>query len=230
MITGTLTQDADGQSFTATVSTLLFDVARIAVVPNPHKTADNHPDHHLEVRTPRGRTMRVGAMWRATSERSGREYHSLTLTDRMGRTWRMNAVRGEDTPEGTWRIVPLAGGEPEPVALTGRLEALDDGNLAGSLGGYDFDLDFVAVENPHKAEEHHPDWHMEARSPAGVAVRVGSIWRARSERTGNAYLSMAFSTPTGTRHRANALRREGTPEDVFEVVALTPAAETLVEG
>ena len=59
---------------------------------NAYKSADNHPDYHLEVRTPRGRTMRVGSMWKAVSEKSGRSYYSLALTDRMGRTWRMNAV------------------------------------------------------------------------------------------------------------------------------------------
>ena len=218
MITGTLTQNADASAFTATVSTMLFDIARIAVVPNAHKAAENHPDHHLEVRTPRGRTMRVGSMWKALSEKSKRTYFSLALTDRMGRTWRMNAVRNDETPEGTWKIVPLAGGRIDPLALTGRIETLDDGNLAGFLGSYDFDMEFVAVESPNKTDESHPDWHIEARSPAGVPIRMGSIWRAISDRTGSAYLSLAFCSPIGTQHRANGLRREDAPEGEYEIV------------
>ena len=90
MITGTLTQNADAKTFTASISTMMFDIARVAVVANAYKSADNHPDYHLEVRTPRGRTMRVGSMWKAVSERSKRAYFSLAITDRMGRTWRMS--------------------------------------------------------------------------------------------------------------------------------------------
>ena len=226
MITGTLTRNADGTTFTLTVATLTFDLARLSVVPNAYKTADTHPDHHIEVRAPRGRTMRVGSMWSAVSRTSQRPYFQIALTDRMGRAWRMNAVRDDSLPEDRWRIVPLAGGVTEPLALTGRIETLDDGNLAGSIGSYDFDMDFVAVENAHKASEDHPDWHMEARSPGGQIVRMGSIWKATSQRTGNAYLSIAFHAPMGTQHRANALLREGEAPSAYEIVALTPVAQT----
>ncbi len=220
MITGTLKADAHGQPTTASISTLLFDLPRVAVVPNAHKAADNHPDHNLEFRTPRGRAMRVGSMWSAVSERTGRAYHSLALTDRMGRVWRMNAVRGDETAEGAWSIVPLAGGRAEPIALTGRIETLDDGHLAGFIGSYDFDMDFAAIENAYKAEPSHPDWHVEARSPGGVPIRMGSIWRAVSERSGNAYLSLAFTSPIGGHHRANGHHREGAAPGHYEIVAL----------
>ena len=228
MITGTLTQNADAQTFTASISTMMFDIARIAVVANGYKTADNHPDFHLEVRTPRGRTMRVGSMWKAIGEKSKRAYFSLAITDRMGRNWRMNAVRNDETPEGTWQIVPLAGGKTDPIALTGRIETLDDDNLAGFIGGYDFDMDFTAVENPHKTDPNHPDYHIEARSPAGILIRMGSIWKAKSERTGMEYLSMAFSSPRGTQHRANGLRREDTPSGEYEIVAFASGELTAV--
>ena len=228
MITGTLTQNADAKTFTATISTMLFDIARIAVVSNGYKTAENHPDYHLEVRTPRGRTMRVGSMWKAISEKSKRSYFSLSLTDRMGRVWRMNAVRNEETPEGIWQIVPLAGGKTDGIALTGRIETLDDDNLAGFIGSYDFDMDFTAVENPHKTDPNHPDYHIEARSPAGVLIRMGSIWKAKSERTGAEYLSIAFSSPTGTQHRANGLRRENARSGEYEIVAFAGGELTAV--
>ena len=195
MITGTLTQNADARTFTASISTMMFDIARIAVVPNGYKSADNHPDYHLEVRTPRGRTMRVGSMWKAVGQTSGRAYFSLSITDRMGRGWRMNAVRNDETPEGTWQIVPMTGGRTEPVALTGRIETLDDDNLAGFIGGYDFDMDFTAVESQTKTDPTHPDYHIEARSPGGVLIRMGSIWKEKSERTGTEYLSLAFASP-----------------------------------
>ena len=225
MITGTLTRNADGETFTLSVATLTFDLARASVVPNAYKTADTHPDHHIEVRTPRGRTMRVGSMWPAVSRASLRPYFQIALTDRTGRDWRMNAVRDDEMPEDRWRVVPLAGGVAEPLALTGRIETLDDGNLAGSIGSYDFDMDFVAVENAHKTSEGHPDWHMESRSPGGQVVRMGAIWKAISQRTDNAYLSIAFHAPMGARHRANALLREGEAPGVYEIVALAPVAQ-----
>ncbi|MGR3434139.1 MAG: DUF736 family protein [Shimia sp.] len=225
MITGTLTRNADGKTFTLSVATLAFDLARLSVVPNAYKTADTHPDYHIEVRTPRGRMMRAGSMWSAVSRTSQRPYFQIALTDRAGHTWRMNAVRDDEMPDDRWRIVPLAGAAAEPIALTGRIETLDDGNLAGSIGSYDFDMDFVAVENAHKASEDHPDWHMEARSPGGQVVRMGSIWKATSQRTGTAYLSVAFYAPMGTQHRANALLREGDAPGIYEVVALAPVAQ-----
>ncbi|MEE4210375.1 MAG: DUF736 family protein, partial [Parvularcula sp.] len=70
MITGTLTRNADGETYTLRVATLVFDIGHLRVVPNGYKNADNHPDHHVEVRTPRGRVMRVGSMWSATSKTS----------------------------------------------------------------------------------------------------------------------------------------------------------------
>ena len=80
-------------------------------------------------------------------------------------------------------------------------------------------MDFVAVENAHKADPNHPDYHIEARSPAGVLIRMGSIWKTVSERSGNAYLSIAFSSPTGKQHRANGLRREDDATGAYEIVA-----------
>ena len=93
MITRTLTQNTDARTSTASISTMLFDVARVAVV----ETADNHPDYHLEVRTTRGRTMKVGSMWKAVSEKSGRAYFSLAITDRMGP--RTQGAAGDVPPE-----------------------------------------------------------------------------------------------------------------------------------
>ena len=62
---------------------------------------------------------------------------------------------------------------------------------------------------------------MEARPPAGRIVRMGSIWEATPERSGNAYLSIAFHASMGTQHRANALARKGEAPGTYEMVALT---------
>ena len=48
---------------------------------------------------------------------------------------------------------------------------------------------------------------------------MGSIWKATSDRTGNEYLSLAFSSPMGAQHRANGLRREDAPSGEYEIVA-----------
>ena len=63
MITGTLTPVAKTPNFTLNIATLLFDIAGLRVVPNGYKKADNHPDYHIEARTPRGNALRVGSMW-----------------------------------------------------------------------------------------------------------------------------------------------------------------------
>ena len=72
MFAGILTQNADTKTFILSVGSMTFDIARLDVTANEYKTADNHPDYQIEVRTPRGRTMRVGSMWSAVSERSKR--------------------------------------------------------------------------------------------------------------------------------------------------------------
>ena len=81
----------------------------------------------------------------------------------------------------------------------------------------------MAVANAHRAADGHPDRRMEARGPAGVPIRMGSIWRARSDRTGAEHLSLAFRSPFGAQHRPNGLRGGDAPEGEWDVVALTPA-------
>lgn len=224
MLNGKLIENATGYSLA--VSTLTFDIAGLQVVPNPHKTKDNHPDYHVVFRTPRGNMMRVGAMWRAISERSKAEYFSINLTDKNNKTWRMNAVRNDTLRDGEWAVVPLAGGEPEPIMVAGALELLDDGNMAGTIESFDFSFDVVAVESDTKSDENHPDFHLEARSPGGTIIRVGSVWEAESQK-GNAYYSVAFWSPRGTQHRANAVRSDDAGDaNIFNLIPLTERRET----
>jgi len=221
MITGTLTENKKSDGFDAEIHAMTFDLTGIRVVTNSFKTKDNHPDYHLEFQTPRGRALRIGSMWKAVSEKSGNAYFSISITDKMGRDWRMNAVRNEEMAAGAWQIVPLAGGKTDQVMLNGKIELLEDDALVGSIGSYDFDIDFVGLPNDYKASDDHPDYHIEVKSPAGVAIRMGSIWRQASDRTGAEYLSMSFYSPFGGQHRANGLRREGDPDGQYEIVPLT---------
>ena len=219
MITGTMNELKNG--FTMDIHSMTFDLKNLRVQTNTFKSKDNHPDYHIECTTPRGRPLRIGSMWKSVSEKTQNEYYSIVITDRMGRDWRMNAVRNEDMAAGEWQIVPLAGGRTEQILLRGSIEAVEDDALVGNIGSYDFDFDFVAYANEFKASDDHPDWHIEVKSPAGVGVRMGSIWNQEADRTGNEYLSVAFWSPTGTQHRANGLTRDGDADGMFEIVALT---------
>ena len=221
MITGKLIQNGKSKSFTAEIHAMTFDLVGLNIVPNSYKTKDNHPDYHVEAKTPRGRILRIGSMWKAVSEKSGNAYFSISLTDRMRREWRMNAVRNEEMAKGEWQVVPLAGGKTDQIMLNGKIELLEDDAMVGSIGSYDFDIDFVGVPNVYKASDDHPDYHIVVKSPAGVEIRMGSIWKSISDSTGNAYLSLSFYSPFGSQHRANGLRRDEEPEGQYEIVPLS---------
>ena len=139
----------------------------------------------------------------------------------MGRAWRMNAVRNDDMAKGAWQIVPLAGGQTEQVMVNGHIEMLDDGALVGTMGSYDFDMDFVGLPNPFKASDDHPDFHIEVKSPGGTPIRMGSIWQQTSAQN-NAYLSISFYSPFGASHRVNGLRGTDTAEGKFDIVPMSP--------
>jgi len=219
MITGTLKPVAKSPNFTLSIATLLFDIAGLRVIPNEYKKADNHPDYHIEARTPRGNALRVGSMWKAVGVNSGNDYYSITVTDRNGKTWRMNAVRNETTPKGEFTVVPLAGGETSPIMVGGNLEMTDDGALAGIIESYDFSMNVVLIPVEDKQDEKHPDFRMEVTSPSGHVIRIGSAWNAVSDR-GNAYFSLSFHAPTGSQHRANAVQGERAEPGQFNIIKL----------
>ncbi len=219
MITGTLKPIAKSPNFTLSIATLLFDIAGLRVTPNAYKKADNHPDYHIEARTPRGNQLRVGSMWKAVGTTSGKDYYAITVTDRNGKTWRMNAVRNETTPKGEFTVVPLAGGETSPIMVGGNLEMTDDGALVGIIESYDFSMNVVLIPVEDKQDEKHPDFRMEVTSPSGHVIRIGSAWKAVSDR-GNAYFSLSFYAPLGSQHRANAVQSEGAEPGQFNIIKL----------
>ena len=97
--------DADN-AFTGDIASLDFDF-RFTGLPNEHKSKDTHPDYHLEARSPRGRPVRVGSAWEATS-RAGNKYMQLAITLPGHGQIRVNAVKDDQGEPGIFRIIPMA--------------------------------------------------------------------------------------------------------------------------
>lgn len=88
---------------------------------------------------------------------------------------------------------------------SGMLEKMDaDDAYAGHIASLALDIEVSVVPNPFKDAEAHPDYMIEARSPKGRAIRVGSAW-AMTSRAGNAYLSLVLNVPEQTPVRLNAV-------------------------
>jgi uncharacterized protein (DUF736 family) len=71
---GTFKLDPNG-SYTGTVITLAFK-ARVRIIPNPDKSADNQPDYRVYSQG----SVETGAAWKKTSDQ-GRPYLSVSLDD-----------------------------------------------------------------------------------------------------------------------------------------------------
>jgi uncharacterized protein (DUF736 family) len=220
MITGTLKTNPKSDIATLSIATMLFEIDNLRVEPNVHKQADNHPDHIISCRTPRGNWMRVGSMWKSVSEITDNAYYAISVTDRNGKNWRMNAVRNAESPADEWTIVPLAGGNTDRIMVGGTLEETDDGNMVALIESYDFSMNVILVAVDDKREDSHPDFQIEATSPAGTTIRMGSAWKQVSER-GNDYFSLSYYAPGGTQHRANAVKGESAANGVFTIIPLT---------
>ncbi|SFG47453.1 DUF736 domain-containing protein [Roseobacter denitrificans] len=104
-IDGQITR-TDDDAFTGWIASLTFDVD-IVLTQNPYKKEDKHPDFEITTKTPRNREIRIGSAWEQTSK-AGNDYLSLSVMVN-GQQVRVNALRGKDDPEGTYRLVPLAG-------------------------------------------------------------------------------------------------------------------------
>ena len=216
MITGTLIQNAtDG--FDAHVHSLTFDIA-LTMRPNTGKSGKTQPDYLVFTKSVSGRELRVGAMWNAKGQKSGTPYFSIRITGKTGRTYFMNAFADEDLHGASWTILPLLSKEVTPVFVQGDLEMLDDGGLVGSIASHDFDLDVTLLEVPHDPAKNQPAYRIMGRSPQGVPVQIGSAWNAVSEASGNPYISLKFTSPQGTAHRANAVMGPNTPEGYFDIL------------
>ena len=105
MYTGTLTKMDAEDAFTGEIASLDFDFD-FTMLPNAFKAKDNHPDYVIEVRSPRGRSLRIGSVWMATS-RAGNAYYSLAFNLPGQAAVRVNAVRDDEAAAGVWRIIPM---------------------------------------------------------------------------------------------------------------------------
>ena len=82
-----------------------------------------------------------------------------------------------------------------------------DDAFTGYVANMALDLNFTLYPNAHKTEEKHPDYHIEMRSPRGVAIRIGAAWMAKGAQTGNDFISLLINTPDGDL-RVNAVQNE----------------------
>ena len=126
--------------------------------------------------------------------------------------FRVNAVQTKEAREAEtheFEIIPLvSNGAMKSGSISGELTAMDaDNAFAGYIANMMFDLDFMLIENEFKTEETHPDYRIEVSSPRGHPIRVGSAWMAKSNRTGNDYVSLLINTPDGDL-RVNAVQNE----------------------
>ena len=76
------------------------------MVPNKFKNKDSHPDYVIEGRSPRGKPVRIGSGWFATSK-AGNDYISLAINLPHQPPIRVNAIKDDDAGTGEFRIIPF---------------------------------------------------------------------------------------------------------------------------
>ena len=155
--------------------------------------------------------MRIGTAWNETGNTTGNPYLSMQIDVGLG-PFRVNAVQSKVAREAQsddYEIIPLVSNcTMKSGSISGELTAMDaDNAFAGYVANMMFDLDFMLIENSFKTEETHPDYRIEVSSPKGHPIRVGSAWMAKSNRTGNDYVSLLINTPDGDL-RVNAVQNE----------------------
>ena len=105
----------------------------------------------------------------------------------------------------------------------GRLTKMDaDDAFAGHIASTTIDQELSIVPSAHKTSDRHPDYHVEARSPKGRIVRIGSAWEARS-RAGNDYLSIAINLPGQPAIRCNAVADPDHGPNAYRIIPLAEA-------
>ena len=211
MFAGTLKKNADTEAavFTGMIHSTKFDIA-IQLETRP-KLSERSPDYDVTAVNKSGRKVRIGTAWNETGNTTGNPYISMQMDVGIG-PFRVNAVQSKEAREaksGAFEIIPLVSNSLMiDGSISGELTAMDTDNaFAGYIANMMFDLDFMLIENGYKSEETHPDYRIEVSSPRGTPIRVGSAWMAKSNRTGNDYLSLLINTPDGDL-RVNAVQNE----------------------
>ena len=229
MFAGTLTKNADTAAavFTGMIHSTKFDIA-IQLETRP-KMSERSPDFDVTAVNKSGRKVRIGTAWNETGNASGNHYISMQIDVGLG-PFRVNAVQTQEARKaksGEFEIIPLvSNGTMKSGSISGELTAMDaDKAFAGYTANMMFDLDFMLIENGFKTEETHPDYRIEVSSPRGKPIRVGSAWMAKSNRTGNDYLSLLINTPDGDL-RVNAVQNDKQRGgDTFSIIPFVEAGE-----
>lgn len=211
MFAGTLTKttETEAVAFTGMIHSTKFDIA-IQLEPRP-KMSERSPDYDVTAVNKSGRKVRIGTAWNETGNTTGNPYISMQMDVGIG-PFRVNAVQSQEARQSNSddsEIIPLvSNGTMKSGSISGELTAMDaDNAFAGYIANMMFDLDFMLIENGYKTEETHPDYRIEISSPRGTPIRVGSAWMAKSNRTGNDYLSLLINTPDGDL-RVNAVQND----------------------
>jgi len=211
MFAGTLTKTADtaAAAFTGMIHSTRFDIA--IQLEARMKMSERSPDFDVTAVNRSGREVRIGTAWNETGNTTGYPYLSMQIDVGLG-PFRVNAVQSKEAREAQsddYEIIPLvSNGTMKSGSISGELTAMDaDNAFAGYVANMMFDLDFMLIENAFKTEATHPDYRIEVSSPKGRPIRIGSAWMAKSNRTGNDYVSLLINTPDGDL-RVNAVQNE----------------------
>ena len=211
MFAGILTRTVEtvAAEYTGMIHSTRFDIA--IQLEARAKMSERSPDFDVTAVNKSGRKVRIGTAWNETGNTSGNPYISMQIDVGLG-PFRVNAVQTKEAraaQSGEFEIIPLvSNGLMKSGSISGELTAMDaDNAFAGYVANMMFDLDFMLIENEFKTEETHPDYRIEVSSPRGHPIRVGSAWMAKSNRTGNDYVSLLINTPDGDL-RVNAVQNE----------------------
>jgi len=211
MFAGTLTKNAEtaATAYSGMIHSNRFDIA--IQMETRNKMSERSPDFDVTAVNKSGRKVRIGTAWNETGNTSGNHYISMQIDVGLG-PFRVNAVQTKEAREAKsdeFEIIPLvSNGVMKSGSISGELTAMDaDNAFTGYIANMMFDLDFMLIENEFKSEDTHPDYRIEISSPRGKPIRVGSAWMAKSNRTGNDYLSLLINTPDGDL-RVNAVQNE----------------------
>ena len=229
MFAGTLSKNAETAAavFSGMIHSTKFDIA--IQLETRTKMSERSPDYDVTAVNKSGRKVRIGTAWNETGNSSGNHYISMQLDVGLG-PFRVNAVQTKEAREAKsdeFEIIPLvSNGTMKSGSISGELTAMDaDNAFAGYIANMMFDLDFMLIENDFKSEETHPDYRIEVSSPRGTPIRVGSAWMAKSNRTGNDYLSLLINTPDGDL-RVNAVQNdEQRGGDTFSIIPFVENGE-----
>lgn len=211
MFAGTLTAKSAKQItiFEGTIHSQRFDID-IKLAPIA-RVSERSPNFEITAVNRAGRTVRIGSGWTQDSKTTGNRYISMQMDVGLG-PFRVNAVQNDEAraaKSDQFEIIPLIANTAMPSgSMSGALTVMDaDDAFAGHVANLMFDLDFTLLPNAYKTKDAHPDYRIEVASPNGTAIRAGSAWRATSETTGNAYISLLINTPDGDL-RLNAVQND----------------------